>query len=741
MHGNSESAKSQAGQAAMQKQASEGKFIYDLLMRMTLEEKLGQLSQYAGVSAITGPEVATIEESQIAAGRVGSFINTAGAVETLRLQRLAVEKSRLGIPLLFGYDVIHGFRTVLPVPLAESCSWNPNMAEMSARIAAREAAAAGLHWTFAPMVDIARDARWGRIVEGAGEDVFLGCVFAEARVRGFQGADLRSPESVMACAKHFAAYGAAEAGRDYNTVDVSPRTLHEVYMPSFKAAVDAGAGSIMAAFNEISGVPCTCNRHLFTDVLRWQWRFDGLVVSDFAAVRELMPHGVAATRADAGILALEAGIDMDMADGVYMRDLPGAARQGRLSPGALDEAVRRVLRAKYRLGLFSDPWRQVSIDRERRTLLAGEHREAARAVARESIVLLKNDGRLLPLPKSAGTLAVIGPLADNPAAVLGPWPGAGRPEEAVSLLEGIRNAVSKDTRVHYTMGCNANDNDCSGFDEAVRLAGGADCIILVLGEDNTMSGEAASRANIDLPGVQNDLAKAVLATNKPVVVVLVNGRPLAIEWLASHAPALLEAWQGGTEAGNAAADVLFGDYNPGGKLTVTFPRVAGQAPIYYNHKRTGRPPDDKIHYTSKYIDVSWTPLFPFGHGLGYTTFGYGGARLERDVIGATESIRVSVDVTNTGARTGEEVVQLYMQDEVASITRPVKELRGFEKIRLEPGERRTVSFELTPSDLAFYNMDMERVVEAGWFTIFIGTSSADTVEARFRVVDSYKLRA
>jgi beta-glucosidase len=656
----------------------------------------------------------------------------AGSRAGARRER-ADEESRLGIPLLFAHDVIHGFRTVFPVPLAEAASWNPRAVERAARIAAVEAAAAGLHWTYAPMVDVARDPRWGRVVEGAGEDPFLGSVMAAARVRGFQGEDLARPDTLLATPKHFAAYGAAEGGRDYDVAEVSERTLREIYLPPFRAAVEAGAGAVMAAFNEVAGIPMHAHRRLLTDVLRGEWGFDGVVVSDFTGVQELIAHGVAATPAEAGVLALRAGVDVDMVSRIYLEHLPAAVRAGELPEAAVDEAVRRVLRAKQELGLFEDPYRYADPARERAVALAPEHLEAARGLARESIVLLRNQAGVLPLAKDLSRIAVVGALADSARAALGSWVGAGREEDAVSVLEGIRRAVSPGTEVVYAPGAGPRGDDSSGFAAAVAAAERADAVVLVVGEDHDMSAEAASRASLDLPGVQLELAQRLHATGRPLVVVLMNGRPLAIPWLAEHAPAILEAWYLGVQMGPAVADVLFGDHNPSGKLPVTFPRTVGQVPIYYNHKPTGRPPDPDQKYTSKYLDVHWTPLYPFGHGLSYTTFGYGEPRLSRTAMGPADTLTVEVAVTNTGGRPGAEVVQLYLRDDHASVTRPVMDLRGFEKIELAPGESRTVSFRLGPEELSFYDQRMERVVEPGTFTVFVGGSSAETREARFTV--------
>ena len=716
--------------------AREQRFVDSLLAQMTLQEKVGQLMQYAGYQAVTGPGQPVAGDAQIRSSQVGSFLNVHGAANTRRLQRIAVEETRLKIPLVFAHDVIHGFRTIFPVPLAEAASWDPGAAERSARIAAIEATAHGLHWTFAPMVDIARDPRWGRVVEGSGEDPLLGSAMAAARVRGFQGADLSANNTMAATAKHFAAYGGAEGGRDYNIVEVSEQTLKEVYLPPFFAAVAAGAQTVMASFNEVNGVPLHANRRLLTDVLRGEWKFDGLVVSDWGGIQELLAHGVAATRADAGVLALKAGVDVDMVSGIYPGELPGALAQRRVAEAEIDEAVRRVLRLKYRLGLFQDPYRYSDTTRERTLTLAPEHLVAAREVGRKSIVLLKNERRVLPLSKTVGTIAVIGPLADDRRSVLGSWHAAGRPEESVTILAGIRAAVSPQTKVLYAKGVPADTMNTAGIAEAVAAARQADVVVLVLGEREEMSGEAASRAWIDLPGAQEALARAVHATGKPTVAVLANGRPLSVVWLAAEVPAILETWFLGTQMGHAVADVLFGDYNPGGKLPVTFPRATGQIPIYYNHKNTGRPPAQDNKYTSKYLDVPWTPLFPFGHGLSYTTFAYDNLRLSAPTIRASDTLTVSVDVTNTGDRVGDEVVQLYVQDEVASVTRPLKELKGFSRVTLRPGERRAVTFWLRADDLAFYDALARRVTEPGFFKVFVGTSSASVREARFELLGS-----
>jgi beta-glucosidase len=709
------------------------RLVDSLLARMTLEEKLGQLNQPGGPNA-DAPAAARAEaEAEIRAGRVGSYLSVFGAAHTRALQRVAVEESRLGIPLLFAYDVIHGFRTVFPVPIGEASTWEPDVVERAARIAAVEATAHGVHWTYAPMVDIARDPRWGRIVEGAGEDPYLGSAMAAAKVRGFQGTDLAAANTLLATAKHYTAYGGAEGGRDYNTVDVSERTLREVYLPPFRAAVRAGAGAVMASFNEVSGVPMHAHRALIRGVLRGEFGFDGILVSDYTGIWELIHHGVAADSASAGVLALEAGVDVDMVSRIYLNHLGTAVREGRVADSLVDGAVRRVLRAKYRLGLFHDPYRYHDPGREAALTLTPEHRATARDAARRSLVLLRNEGGLLPLRKDLRTLAVIGPLADDSASVLGGWAGVGRPQDAVTVLAGIREAVGRGTRVLFARGSGVDGDDTTGFAEAVRLARAADAVVLVLGEDRDMSAEARNRTSLDLPGVQPALARAVHAAGRPVVAVLLNGRPLSTPWLAEHVPAILEAWYPGTEAGHAVADVLFGDYNPSGKLAVTVPRTVGQVPIYYNHKNTGRPPREEDRYTSKYLDVPWTPLYPFGHGLSYTTFTYSEPRLSRTAIGPADTLTVEVTVANAGARAGEEVVQLYLRDDVASVTRPVRELRGFRKVLLRPGERRTLSFRLGPDDLACYDAGLRRVVEPGTFTVFVGGSSAATMQARFTV--------
>ncbi len=713
-----------------------------LLALMTLEEKLGQLIMAPAEWDQTGPRASGGGDRQVREGRIGSFLNFWGAAATLRMQRAAVEGSRLHIPLLFAYDVIHGWRTVFPVPLAEAASFDTAAVEGAARIAAVEATAHGVHWTFAPMVDIARDARWGRVVEGAGEDPFLGSAMAAARVRGFQGGDLASSTTLMATAKHFAAYGAAESGRDYNVADVSERTLWEVYLPPFEAAVRAGAGSIMAAFNEIGGTPAHASEWLLGDVLRERWGFRGLVVSDWTGVEELLRHGVAADRAEAAARALGAGVDVEMSSTTYVYLAP-AVRAGKFPQAAIDSAVLRVLRAKQALGLFDDPYRYSDTLRERRVTLTAEHRAAARALARKSIVLLKNDtsgaAPTLPLRKGLRSIAVIGPLADDARSALGSWAGAGRPEDAVTLLEGIRRAVPG-ARVLHARGAPVDTANTRGFAEAERVARMADAVLLVLGEREDMSAEAASRASVELPGSQEALAKAVTRAarasdpDKPVVAVLMNGRPLAVPWLADSIPAIVEAWFLGVEHGHAVADVLFGDHNPAGRLPVSMPRATGQVPIYYSRKPTGRPPVATEKYTSKYLDVPWTPQWPFGHGLSYTTFSYADLRLSADSIRGSDSLVVTVSVRNSGSRAGDEIVQLYLHDDAASVTRPLRSLKGFGRVSLGPGEAREVRFTIRPTDLSLYDVTMRRVVEPGAFTVFVGGSSEAGLQSHFQVV-------
>jgi beta-glucosidase len=704
--------------------------INALLAQMTLEEKLGQLQILDGeADGKYRPE----HLEMIRKGLLGSTLNVRGAKRTNELQRIAVEQSRLKIPVLFGFDVIHGYRTIFPISLGEAASWDTAAVERAASVAAAESAAAGVRWTFAPMLDVARDARWGRISEGAGEDTYLGAAMARARVLGFQGKDYSDPSKVVACAKHWVAYGAAESGRDYNTTDVSEWTLREVYFPPFKAAIDAGVGTFMSAFNDLNGVPTSANPFTLTKVLRDEWKFDGFVVSDYESVRELLNHGIAANEPDAARQALTAGVDMEMVSRLYNKHVAELLRAGKVSMQTIDEAVRRILRIKFRLGLFEHPYTDEA--RESSVIFNTQNLAAAREVAARSVVLLKNERDVLPLNKDVRSIAVIGPLGDSKKDMIGSWSGDGRADDAVTLLEGIRAKVSPQTKVVYAKGCEVTGDNTDGFNEAVRVAGNADVVVLAIGESADMSGEARSRSSLDLPGRQLDLARAIQATGKPVAVVLMNGRPLSINWVAENVPAILETWFAGSQAGHAIADVLFGDVNPGGKLPLTFPRTVGQVPLYYNHKNTGRPPDPNNPYTSKYIDVLWTPLYPFGYGLSYTQFRFSNLQLSAPRLRPDGSLKVSVEVENIGRRVGDEVVQLYIRDVAGSRTRPVKELKGFERITLKPGERRRVDFTLTAEHLGFYNRDMKFVVEPGAFKVWVGADSASGLESGFEVVE------
>lgn len=708
--------------------------VDSVLSMMTLEEKIGQMTLYTSDFDQTGPTVREGYKEDIRAGQVGAIFNAYGAEFNRELQEMAVEETRLGIPLLFGYDVIHGHKTIFPIPLGETASWDPELMQETGRIAALEASAQGLHWTFAPMVDVSRDPRWGRIAESGGEDAYLNSVVARAKVRGFQGTKLDSMNTILSTAKHFAAYGGAKAGRDYHTVDVSERTLREVYLPPFEAAVEEGAGSFMTAFNEIGGVPATASEYLFTDILRDEWGFDGFVVSDYTAINELMPHGVAADSAEAGELAVKAGVDMDMQGAIYHKHLPELVEQDVISEEEIDQAVRRILRYKFKLGLFDDPYKYSDEQREEDLVLNKEHLDLARQTARESMVLLKNDDETLPISKDIRSIGVIGPLADNQQELIGSWSAAGDYTDAVTLLDGIEEVVSEQTQVHYAKGVDVNSNDKSGFQEAVQVANQSEAVVMALGEEALMSGEAASRSEIDLPGIQQDLIREILGTGKPVVLVLMNGRPLDLTWEDENVPAILETWFAGTQAGPAIADVLFGDYNPSGKLPVTFPRSVGQIPIHYNMKNTGRPISEN-KYTSKYLDVPNSPLYPFGYGLSYTTFEYSDVQLDKTEFSGADSLQVSVEVSNTGDRAGEEVVQLYIRDMKASVTRPVKELINFEKIHLEAGQSSKVSFYLTEEDLAFYDIDMNWTTEPGVFKVLVGTNSQDVQPAEFEYIN------
>ncbi len=718
-------------------------FIGDLMSRMTLEEKIGQLNLLSAGFGVTGPEISQDIETKVQHGLAGGVFNVYTPAAVRKLQALALQ-SRLGISLLIGFDVIHGHKTIFPMPLALSCTWDPKAIEQSARIAANEATADGVNWTFSPMVDICRDPRWGRIAEGAGEDPYLGAQIARAMVRGYQGDDLSRSNALMACVKHYALYGAVEAGRDYNIVDMSRLRMFQYYLPPYQAAVEAGGGSVMTSLNEINGVPASANRWLLTDVLRKRWGFPGFTVSDYDAVSEMTAAGMGDLAEDAE-LALKAGLDMDMVSETYLDYLPRLVAVGKIPESMINQACRRILEAKYKLGLFADPYRGCTEARARAEILTPKNLKFARELAEESCVLLKNDRQILPL-KESGIIALVGPLADDQRNLLGSWHAAGDWHLAVSVEAGISNVAGSEVTVLHAKGANLIDDPelratLKAFGEnipvdgrspqemiaeAVAVAARADVVVAVLGETSGMSGEAASRSHLGLPKCQETLLRALVKTGKPLVLVLMNGRPLTLTWEAAHCDAILETWFGGTEAGNAIADVLFGNYNPSGKLTATFPRDVGQIPIYYNHKNTGRPyeGDPDYKYVSRYLDVPNSPLYPFGYGLSYTTFSYGAIELSQTNLTGNETLLVSVDVTNTGERAGEETVQLYLSQPVASVTRSVEDLRGFQRVRLQPGETKDVTFRITTGDLKFYNSKLEYDWEPGEFIVRIGGNSS-----------------
>ncbi len=709
-------------------------FVESLLKKMTIEEKIGQMTLFTSTWDQTGPMVNADYLEHVKTGRCGAIFNAFTASYTQYLQNIAMGQTRLKIPLLFGYDVIHGHRTIFPIPLAESCSWDLEAIERSARVAAIEASAEGIHWTFAPMVDIARDPRWGRVSEGAGEDVHLGCLIAAARVRGFQGKDLSAPDSVIACAKHFAAYGAAQAGRDYHTVDVSRRTIEETYLPPFQACVREGVRTFMTAFNEISGVPCTANRWLIESVLRERWEFPGFVVTDYTSMNEMVPHGIAADEYEAGKLSALAGVDMDMQGAVYLNHLAAMVRKGDIPIASIDAAVRRILTVKAELGLFENPYKGCDQAREARVVFCPEHLEESRRMARKSFVLLKNEGGVLPFRKDLRSIAVIGPLAEATTDLLGNWHGAGNGNQVTPLLKAVRDSVGPKTEVLFAKGAEVSGTDRSGFRAALEIAREADVVLLALGETEGMSGEASSRSEIDLPGVQNELAELVARCGKPTAAVLFNGRPLAIRRLDAAVPAILEAWFPGSMGGKAVCDVIFGEFEPSGKLTMTFPRSVGQIPLHYDMKNTGRP-ESEGKYTSKYLDIANSPLYPFGYGLTYTTFKYSDLRLNSKTMKDLGVIVATVCVTNVGSRDGDEVVQLYIRDLVGSVTRPVKQLKGFRRIRVPRGETRTVTFVISPSDLAFLRADMTWGTEPGTFGVMVGGDSEHVLKDSFQLLD------
>lgn len=707
--------------------------IDSLLNVMTLEEKVGQMVLFTSDWDVTGPTMKSDYLDDIRTGKCGNIFNahTTGFVK--EIQRVAVEESRLGIPVMFGYDVVHGHRTVFPISLGESCSWDMEAVEKSARVSAEEAAASGLNWTYAPMVDISVDPRWGRVSEGAGEDPYLGSRIAEARVRGFQGDDLSDPLTVLACVKHFAAYGAPMAGRDYNTVDMSERYFREFYLPPYEAAVDAGALSVMTSFNELDGVPATANHYLLQDLLRDEMGFEGFVVTDYTSINEMVHHGYAADDRDAAKKAVLAGVDMDLQGELYYKYLVGLVEDGEVPEKVIDDAVRRILEMKARLGLFDDPYLYCDAEREKEIVYSEANLEAARDVARKSMVLLKNDGTL-PLQKGE-KIAVIGELASSTRDLLGSWKAAGDWDFMKSIADAIKECNGK-ANVTYVKGCSLDGEDRGGFAAALSAARKADKVVMVIGERWDWSGEAASRANINIPGVQSELLEKIAATGKPVAVVLLNGRPLDLSAESEVASAIVEAWYPGTMGAEAVTDVLFGEYNPSGKLSMTFPRSIGQVPIFYYAKNTGRPiylPDPK--YKSKYLDCPNDPLYPFGYGLSYTDFEYSDISLSSSEMRPGDTLTASVTVTNAGKLAGEEVVQLYIRDLVGSVTRPVKQLKGFEKISLAPGESREVTFEITNDMLSFYRQDMSFGSEPGDFLVFIGGSSATDTNARFTLAE------
>ncbi|WP_407430660.1 beta-glucosidase BglX [Arcticibacter sp.] len=701
--------------------------VDSLMKLMTLEEKVGQLNQYSG-REVTGPvsEKKTDVLQDIRTGRVGSMLNVRGVKDTREIQKVALE-SRLKIPLLFSLDVIHGYKTVFPIPLGEAASWDLNAMRLSAQIAAKEAAAAGIHWTFAPMVDVARDPRWGRVMEGAGEDAYLGSLIAEARVKGFQGEQLGSVESIMACAKHFAGYGASIAGRDYNAVDMSRQQLWETYLPPFKASVDAGVATFMNAFNTLNGVPATGNAYLQRDILKSKWNFKGFMVSDWGSIGEMIPWGYAANEADAAVKAITAGSDMDMESRAYIDNLAQLVKEGKVSLKWVDDAVRRILYKKFELGLFEDPYRFSNFKREKKVFSDPAHRVAARELAKKSIVLLKNDQNILPIKNDVRNIALIGPLVQAKRDLEGSWIVESDSVNVVSLIEGVRNQISGKTNLIYAKGAGVLSSSEDSFAAAVEAARKADVVIMALGETWDMSGEAKSRADIRIPGKQEALFEAVKATGKPVIVVLMAGRPLIFDKIAAEASAILYAWWPGTEGGNAIADVLFGAYNPSAKLPVTFPRSVGQIPLSYDVYNTGRPVKDPANtrYKSMYIDSPNTPMYAFGYGLSYTSFGYSDLKLDSTSINQNGEAVLSFRLTNTGKVTGEEVVQLYIHDEVASVARPLKQLKGFQKLALKPGESRELKFTIKSELLSFYDNDLNWIAEPGRFKLMVGSASDD----------------
>ena len=715
-----------------------------LLNQMTLEEKIGQMNQYNGFWDLTGPAPSNGDAAKkyehLRKGYVGSMLNLRGVENVRKIQKIAVEETRLGIPLIIGFDVIHGYETLSPIPLAESASWDLEAIKKSAEVAAEEAAAAGINWTFAPMVDISRDARWGRVMEGAGEDPYLGSKIAFARVQGFQGSDLSHHSTLAACAKHFAAYGFAESGREYNTADIGTSTLNNSVFPPFQATVDAGVRTFMNSFNELNGIPATGNTYLQRDILKGKWEFDGFVVSDWGSIEEMIPHGYAKDNKHAAQMAVNAGSDMDMESYLYVNELANLVREGTVKEAYIDDAAKRILRVKFELGLFDDPYKYCDAQREKEVIGQQAFHEASLDMAKKSIVLLKNENQLLPLKKQGQKIALIGALASDKTSPLGSWRIAAKDNSAVSVLEGMQAYTGNQLtyakgadvslgKTKFTEEVKINTTDKSEFTQAIAVAKKADVVVMVLGEIGYQSGEGRSRTELGLPGVQQELLEAVYNVNKNIVLVLNNGRPLVLNWHQEHLPAIVEAWQLGTQSGNAIAQVLYGDYNPSGKLPMSFPRAVGQIPIYYNHKNTGRPimPTPSTVFWSHYQDVENTPLYPFGFGLSYTTFEY--SDLQAQVV-STNEVNVSVTLRNTGTFTGKEVVQLYLKDHYASVTRPVRELKGFELVRLEPNEHKKISFKLTEKELGFYNNAGDFVLEPGDFSIFVGGDSTTNLQSK-----------
>ncbi|QOI98740.1 MAG: beta-glucosidase BglX [Flammeovirgaceae bacterium] len=728
--------------------------VDSLMQRMTLEEKIGQLNLPSAGQFTTGQAANSEIAKKIERGMVGGLFNIKSVKAIREMQQIAVEKSRLGIPLLFGMDVIHGYESVFPIPLGLSCSWDLALIEQTARIAAQEASADGINWTFSPMVDLCRDPRWGRISEGNGEDPFLSAEIAKAMVRGYQGNDLAANNTILACVKHFALYGAAEAGRDYNTVDMSHQRMYNEYFIPYKAAVESGAGSVMTSFNEVDGIPATANKWLLTDVLRSQWNFNGFIVSDYTSVSEMIDHGYGDLQS-VSAKALAAGLDMDMVSEGLLTTLVNSLKEGKITEQQINAACKRILTAKFKLGLFDDPYRYCDENRAKTEIFSEHNRKFARSAAAQSFVLLKNNN-VLPLQKK-GTIALVGPLANAPTNMTGTWSVAARFSESVSVLQGLQKAVGDKARIIYAKGSNLHEDPlveerATMFGkslnrdprspemmraEAVRIAQSADVIVAAVGESAEMSGESSSRVNIDIPQTQRDLLKALVNTGKPVVLVLFTGRPLTLTWENENIPAIVNVWFGGSEAGDAIADVLFGDVNPSGKLTTTFPQHVGQVPMYYAQKNTGRPLANGQwfqKFRSNYLDVSNDPVYPFGYGLSYTTFSYSNLTLSSKEMKPQDSIRVTVEITNSGTREGAEVVQLYIRDLVGSVTRPVKELKGFQKIVLKPGEKQTVSFIITEKELSFYRADLTYGAEPGTFHVFVGGNSRDVLQAEFELL-------